>query len=172
MHASAIPWVPTRGLTARLICAVAEGLLTPFGRARRHLRHYLAGSGASLGVSTAQFLREDAGLRAALGEALSRTCAEAGTVAVPQWRLRSAAWRLALGSLQLRWQREGDALWVGFEDRYDWHPKALRITRVFHWAAACMKGQGARAFTIHGFRERVPVPQDARLRPSLDRLYL
>jgi len=157
-----------------LIEGLAARLLRPFPLALGHLRHYLAGSGQSRWVSTAAWFRADAGLRSALAQELQVDPAPGGRLAVSQSVLTNWEWRLAIGSVQVDWERDADGIWISFADRYDWHPDAPRVTRILHRAAAHLRGSGARAFTVHGRRERVRLPasEPARRRLPLGRLYL
>ena len=152
--------VSTMLLTDRLRLAAARWVvLWNKPTARRHLRHYLIGRGASISVDTAALLGADRGVR----ETLLRTVAHGlrrgqsnGRCAVSQLAYADADWRCALGGLTLDWRTRLDgSVRVGFMNRYHWSPADRRISRPLHRAAERMKRRGAAEFEVVGREARI-----------------
>lgn len=157
----------------RLLAATAESLalacrspqrtmglmaaILPSRPGRAFLRHYLKGEGRPLVVDTGCALREDRGLAGWIAQCIRAARsgnARHGQISVPQWRLSTLRWRLALGSCEVQWRSAGDVVLLFVQGRYDWHPAEDRLTRSLHRAAESLKPSGASPFTFHGPEHR------------------
>lgn len=131
-------------------------------RARRHLRQYLAGSGRTVHIDTAQVLSDDRGVRVELFRQVYDAIAEcrsAGSVRISQLTYTHSDWRAALGGMTLRWRLEDGRVHVELKSRYCWRPWQKRITQPVHRAAARMQMRGAAAFDIVGRSSVIDLPR-------------
>lgn len=134
-------------------------------RARRHLSHYLTGSGAVVTVETGQLLDEDRGIREATMHHIALALSKgqtAGRCDLPQLVFANTDWCYALGGMTLDWRvDESGTVGLRLVNRYHWSAGEKRISAPLHRAAERMKARGAAEFDIIGTSTRIR--QDAVL---------
>jgi len=149
-------------LSPQGVASVAANVMRLLPLAKRHLDHYLAGSGATLHVDLADVIRRDQKVR---GKLASHIAAHpVGHFKVKQEDFAVKDFQFAFGAID-RLDYEVDSasgtIHVWFQDRYEWHPVGFgythfpddgrgRISNCVHAALVEMKSSGAKDYWMTG----------------------
>jgi hypothetical protein len=129
--------------------------------ARKHLDHYLAGTGSALTVDLEDIIRRDSKVRAKLGAQVKRS--RRGFMRIEQSDYAVKDFQFALGAidrLDFEVNRKAGLVHVWFMDRYEWHPVGFgykplkhdvrRETNCIHAAMVELKDSGAADYWMFG----------------------
>jgi hypothetical protein len=149
---SSPPWVAT---------IVQNTIMSALPLARRHLAHYLAGSGSPLTVDLEDVIRRDSKFRAKLAAHVRR--AARGHFNVNQSDYGVKDFQFAFGAidrLDFEVSHAAGRVHVWFQDRYEWHPVGFRYSRLpgdirrpsncVHAAMVELKSSGAKDYWMIG----------------------
>lgn len=123
--------------------------------ARRHLDHYLLGSGDDFVEDVARLYRDDDGFRAATERMIVEAEALDGTLALAQGDFTNPEWKYSLGAVDTvsyeLVERRDDThanVRIVLRDRYEWHPHEYRDwgSHIAHVALERAKENGARDY--------------------------
>jgi hypothetical protein len=146
---------------------VRNTIMMPLPLARKHLDHYVAGSGADLKVNLAEIIRRDGKVRAKLAKHIRTS--RVGHFKVNQSDYSVKDFQFAIGAID-RLDYEVDpgrgVVHVWFKDRYEWHPVGFgykllpgdgrRSTNCVHAAMVELKRSGAKDYWMVG-DARIPI---------------
>lgn len=129
--------------------------------ARRHVNHYLTGSGANLLVDIADALRRDHKLRAKLAAHVRLTARGHFRVRQKDYAVKDFQFAFgAIDRLDFEVNRRAGLVHVWFKDRYEWHPVGFgyalrpgdirRSSNCVHAAMVELKASGARDYWMLG----------------------
>lgn len=129
--------------------------------ARRHLVHYLAGSGANVKVDLEDVIRRDSNVRAKLAAHIRRS--PRGQFRVEQHDYDVKDFQFAFGAidrLDFQVDRAAGLVHIWFQDRYEWHPVGFgykplpgdgrRPSNCVHAAMVELKISGAKDYWMIG----------------------
>jgi hypothetical protein len=125
------------------------------GEARKHLDHYLAGTGANLYVDLGRVFRQDSRVKNKVytiirGELSAHRTS--GVIPIPQRDYSNRDWQFAIGGMPVRWHvNPNGTIRCFFENLYRWHPELARVTQCVHQAAVALQVRiGAKDYLMYG----------------------
>ena len=148
-------------LSPQDVAAVTKNIMRVLPLAKRHLEHYLKGSGADLKVDLANVIGSDRKVRAKL--ATHVRARPRGHFKLEQSDFEVKDFQFAFGAidrLDYEVNRAARTIHVWFRDRYEWHPVGFgyshcpddkaRVSNCVHAAMVELKSSGAKDYWMVG----------------------
>lgn len=149
-------------LSPQRVTSVAANVMRLLPLAKRHLDHYLGGSGANLKVDLKDVITQDQKVRAKLAAHVKAH--PVGHFKINQEDFTVKDFQFAFGAidrLDYEVDRAAGTIHVWFQDRYEWHPVGFgykhfpddgpgRISNCVHAAMVEMKRSGAKDYWMIG----------------------
>jgi hypothetical protein len=123
------------------------------GVASKHLDRYLAGVGGTQKVDFARVFREDTKVRNQIYSVVKekiKSGVSSGEIQIISEHYGNRQWWLAIGSMNVNWEKAGASVVFTLHNEYQWHPERKSFIQCVHEAAESLKSIGAKNFWMDG----------------------